>query len=203
MDAYYNDYRNFQVTIGYPAFPTFGIELNNPNPTKIYGVELQVEAVFGNLSFDAGLGVMHSSIGRFSAVDPRGITTVACDPATGPVGASCINLGGRAQTYAPNFTFNIGGQYVFDLASGDTLTPIFNYGYVSSQWATLFENVALGDRVGDRDVFSVQLAWTHRDFVWTLYSTNLTNQHYVGAVNSGLRFAGPPRQFGVRVLKLF
>ena len=39
--------------------------------------------------------------------------------------------------------------------------------------------------------------------VTTLYSTNLTDQHYVGALNSGLRFAGPPRQFGIRVMKVF
>jgi len=39
--------------------------------------------------------------------------------------------------------------------------------------------------------------------VTTLYSTNLTDQQYVGAVNSGLRFAGPPRQFGIRVMKVF
>ncbi len=25
----------------------------------------------------------------------------------------------------------------------------------------------------------------------------------VGAINSGLRFAGPPRQFGIRLMKVF
>ncbi|MEO8115112.1 MAG: TonB-dependent receptor, partial [Phenylobacterium sp.] len=47
LNAYYNHYENFQVTIGYPAFPTFGFEVNVPNPTKIYGMEAQAEAVFG------------------------------------------------------------------------------------------------------------------------------------------------------------
>lgn len=37
----------------------------------------------------------------------------------------------------------------------------------------------------------------------TLYGTNLADQHYVAAVNSGLRFVGPPRQFGVRLMKVF
>jgi iron complex outermembrane recepter protein len=31
----------------------------------------------------------------------------------------------------------------------------------------------------------------------------VTDQHYVGAINSGLRFAGPPAQYGIRVLKIF
>jgi iron complex outermembrane receptor protein len=203
VDAYYNHYENFQVTIGYPLFPTFGFEVNNPNPTKIYGLEAQAEAVFGALSFDAGLGLMHSEIGTFFAVDPRIPSTGACAPATGPATVSCINLGGRRQTYAPNFTFNVGAQYVFDLASGDTVTPRINYGHVSSQWASLFENAARGDMVGARDVVNGQVAWKHGGLVATVYGTNLTDQHYVGAVNSGLRFVGPPRQYGVRLAKIF
>jgi iron complex outermembrane receptor protein len=202
-DVFYNDYRHFQVIIGYPAFPTFGFELNNPNPTKIYGAEFQAEAVFGDLSIDAGTALMHSELGTFYAVDPRAGSFVACNPATGPVSASCINLGGRQQTYAPNFTFNIGAQYAFHLAGGDTITPRLNYGHVSAQWATLFENTARGDRVGARDIFNAQLAWTHGDLVATLYSTNLSDQQYVGAVNSGLRFEGPPRQYGIRLMKAF
>ncbi len=203
LDAYYNDYRNFQVIIGYPTFPTFGFELNNPNPTKIYGVEAQAEAVFGAFSLDAGLGLLHSELGAFYAVDPRAATVSACNPKTGPTSATCVNLNGRRQTYAPNFTFNVGAQYAFALQGGDTITPRLNYGHVSSQWATLFENRARGDLVEARDVFSGQLAWAHGDLVASVYSTNLSDQHYVAAVNSGLRFMGAPRQYGVRVLKVF
>lgn len=203
MDVYYNDFEDFQVIIGYPAFPTFGFELNNPNTTKIYGFEAEAEAVFGPLSLDAGIGWMRSELGTFYAHDPRSPGFGACDPATGPVTATCIDLGGRDQTYAPELTFNIGAQYRFTLANGDTLTPRLNYGHVSPQWATLFENVARGDRVEDRNIFNGQLAWTRGDVITTLYATNLTDQHYVAAINSGLRFAGPPRQFGIRVMKVF
>jgi iron complex outermembrane receptor protein len=203
LDGYYNDYRDFQVTIGYPAFPTFGFELNTPNPAKIYGLEAQAEAVFGDFSFDAGLGLMNSQIGTFFATDPRIGAFSACNPATGPASASCIALGGKSQTYAPNFTFNIGAQYIIKLDGGDTITPRLNYGHISSQWATLFENPALGDHLSQRDIFNGQVAWAHGDIVVTLYGTNLTNQHYVGALNSGLRFEGPPLQFGARVMKLF
>jgi iron complex outermembrane receptor protein len=67
----------------------------------------------------------------------------------------------------------------------------------------LFENPALGDRLEDRNVLNAQLAWTHGSLSITGYATNLTNQHYAGALNSGLYFAGPPRQYGVRLLKIF
>jgi iron complex outermembrane recepter protein len=203
LDAYYNDYRNFQVAIGYPAFPIFSIELNTPNPTRIYGMEAQMEAVFGDLSIDAGVGLQSSRLGTFFATDPRVASGLTCDPATGPASVSCINLDGKRQTYAPNFTFNIGVQYTFRLDDGDTLTPRLNFGHISDQWATLFENAARGDLVEARDILGGQVAWRHGSLITTLYGANLTDQHYVAAVNSGLRFVGPPRQFGVRLTKVF
>jgi iron complex outermembrane receptor protein len=203
IDGFYDSYDNFQVTIGYPAFPTFGFELNNPNTTKIYGFEAETQAVFGDLSLSAGVAVMHSSLGTFFATDPRIASFTACNPATGPASASCINLSGHPQTYAPNFTFNVSGQYIFHLNDGTTLTPRANFGHVSPQWATLFDNPALGDRLVARDILGAELALSHGGWTGTLYGTNLTDQHYVAALNSGLRFAGFPRQFGFRLMKLF
>ena len=193
IDGFYNDYKNFQVIIGYPTYPTFGIELNVPNATKVYGFEAEVEFRFGGFSLDAGMNVLHSELGEFYANDPRVASTVACDPHTGPKSTSCIALAGREQTYAPNFTFNIGAQYDIRLGEKDTLTPRVNFGHVAAQWATLFENPALGDRLGDRNVLNAQLGWQHETWTVTAYATNLTDQHYAGALNSGLYFAGPPR----------
>ena len=206
LDGYYNDYNNFMVIIGYPNLPIpgFSTELNDPNTTTTYGFEAETEAAFGPLSFSAGLGLMHSSLGTFYATDsrvPAGAT--ACDPTSGPASASCVNLKGHPMTYAPNFTFNFGVQYRFDLANGDRLTPRLNYGHVSSQWATLFDNPALGDRITDRDLLGAQIAWTHHDWVVTLYGTNLTDQHYETALISNLRMAGAPRQVGIRLMKAF
>jgi iron complex outermembrane receptor protein len=197
LTAFYNDYKNFQVIVGYPQFPTFGFELNVPNKTKISGFEAQVQGNFGDWKFDSGLGLMHSSLGRFYAVDPRIATVVPCDPATGPASASCMALEGKDQTYAPDLTFNIGVEREFQFG-GDTITPRFNYAHVSEQWATLFQNEALGDRIGARNIVNAQVAWLHKSYLWTLYGTNLTNDHYVAAINSGLRFAGAPRQYGLR-----
>ncbi|HEY0745284.1 MAG TPA: TonB-dependent receptor [Steroidobacteraceae bacterium] len=203
VDGFYDVYKNFQVTVGYPQFPTFGFELNNPNPSHLYGFEAQTQAVFGQFGADAGMTIMHSSLGRFFATDPRIASFTACDPASGPSSASCVDLTGHSQTYAPNFTFNIGAQYKFALGAQDTVTPRANFGYVAPQWATLFENRALGDHLSGRDILGAQVAWAHAKYVTTLYGTNVTDQHYVGALNSGLRFAGAPRQFGVRFLTSF
>jgi iron complex outermembrane receptor protein len=136
-------------------------------------------------------------------VDSRIPSFGACDPQTGPASPACINLEGNEQTYAPEFTFNIGVQYQFGFGGSSTLTPRINYGHISEQWATLFQNRARGDRVEQRNIVNAQIAWKHGDFVTTLYGSNLTDQHYVGAINSGLRFSGAPRQVGVRVSKAF
>jgi iron complex outermembrane receptor protein len=203
FDVFYNDYENFQVTVGYPDLPVFGFELNNPSSTTIYGFEGQLEAIFGAFSMDAGFGWLKSDLGRFFAVDPRAVSLGACDPQTGPASASCINLEGHEQTYAPELTFNIGLQYVFGQGSANEFTPRINYGHVSEQWATLFANEARGDRVEARDILNAQLAWKHGKVLTTLWGSNLTDQHYMAALNSGLRFAGPPRQFGIRVATFF
>ena len=203
LDAFYDVYHNFQVTVGYPQIPTFGFELNNPNPTHLYGFEAQAQAAFGALSFDLGTTLMHSSLGQFFATDPRVAAFAPCNPSAGPESASCIDLSGHPQTYAPNFTFNVGAEYKVALSAQDTLTPRVNFGYVAPQWATLFDNPALGDHLSGRDILGAQIAWAHQRIVTTLYGTNITDQHYVAALNSGLRFAGPPRQFGVRVMTLF
>jgi iron complex outermembrane receptor protein len=94
-------------------------------------------------------------------------------------------------------------QYVFGQGSDNEFTPRINYGHVSDQWATLFQNEARGDKVESRNILNAQLAWRHDKIVTTLWGSNLTDQHYMAALNSGLRFAGPPRQFGVRVAAFF
>ncbi|THD34611.1 MAG: TonB-dependent receptor [Sphingomonas sp.] len=205
VTGFYNDYRDFQVIIGYPTFPTFGIELNVPHSTKIYGFEAEMDVSLGGFKFGTGLNVLHSELGQFYASDPRIAATGACDPLTGGNAAAtnCINLLGRRQTYAPNVTFNVSAEYDFKMGNGDTITPRANFGYVGSQWATLFQNVSRGDLLDARKILNAQLAWTHKTLTITAYGTNLTDQHYVAALNSGLYFAGAPRQYGIKVLKVF
>ena len=202
VTAFYNDYENFQVIIGNPTIPVFGLEVNVPDTTKIYGAEAEIQAFLGDFRFDAGVGWMRSELGAFFATDPRIPAFAACDPETGPQSASCIDLEGRDQTYAPDFTFNAGLQYDFHVGSG-VITPRISYAHVGEQWATLFQNEARGDRIESRNITNAQIAWQHDDWVVTLYGTNLSDEHYVAAINSGLRFAGYPRTYGLRVLWTF
>jgi iron complex outermembrane receptor protein len=203
LDGYYDKYHNFQVTIGAPLVPTQQLEVNSPSPTTLYGVEFSAQAVLGSFSFDANVGWEHSSLGTFYATDYRIPALQPCSPTTGPASASCIDLAGHPQTYAPALTYNFGPQYVFYLGGESTLTLRANYSHVGSQWATLFENAALGDFLGARNQLSAQAAYARGDWTFTAYGTNLTNEAYVAAADAGLRWAGPPRQYGIRVMKTF
>lgn len=205
IDAFHNHYENFQVTVGYPALPTFGFELNVPHPTQMHGLEIQLQALFGDWSLFANAGWLHSSLGQLFATDPRLPSVLPCDPLTGPASITCIDLEGREQTYGPDFTYNFGLQRTFHVG-GDTIVPRVNFAHISSQWATLFENIPLGDRLGSRNVLGASIDWTHGSWVMTLYGTNLTDEHYVSANligAPGFLYYGPPRQYGIRVTKYF
>ena len=201
--VFFNKYDNFQVSIGYPLYPTFSTELNTANPTHIYGFEEQLQARLGDgWTAKANVGWLHSSLGTFYANDPRVASTTPCDPASGPASASCVNLAGHEQTYAPNLTLS--GSLERSFAFGaNIITPRVNYAYISSQWGTLFENRALGDRLASRHLVGAQVDWANGDFLATLYSTNLNDDHYIAAVGSGLRYAGAPRQYGLRITEFF
>jgi iron complex outermembrane receptor protein len=74
---------------------------------------------------------------------------------------------------------------------------------VSTQWATLFENRARGDLLASRNLTGAQIDLERGDITASLYATNLTNKHYISAITAGLRYAGAPRQFGLRITKFF
>ncbi|MDR3511217.1 MAG: TonB-dependent receptor [Caulobacteraceae bacterium] len=204
LGAYYNDFQHFQVIIPIPNNPTQTTEQNNPNATKLYGLEASAQAAFGGFSLNAGVGLEHSELGKYYAQDPR-LTPVSsvCDPQTGPATATCINLSGHPQTYAPDLTFNFGGQYTHKIAGGDLLTTSVNFSHISDQWGTLFDNRAAGDHLDARNILGASVAWTHGDITATLYGYNLLDDHYVAALLSPIRMAGAPRQYGISVLKTF
>ncbi len=203
LDGYYDKYHDFQVSIADPTILTQTLEVNDPSPSTLYGVEASVQAVMGHFSLDANVGWEHTSIGSFFANDPRIPGLTVCDPLTGPETPSCVDLSGRQQSYAPQLTYNIGPQYVFYLPRGSQLTISGNYSHVGSQWATLFENAALGDYLGARNLTSAQIAYAINDWTVTAYGTNLTNEQYVAAMISQARYAGYPRQYGLRVMRTF
>ena len=208
LGAYYDQYKDFQVSIDSPTVSNTSLILNVPTTTVNYGFEASGDAVFGALKLNFSGSYLHTSLGKFFAIDPRLAALIPgsfCDTATGPASpfTACTNLTGRPLSDAPNWTFNIGAQYDFALPGDATLTPRVDYGYVGSEWATLFENASQDDLLRARSILNVNLTYAKGSWRLTGYSTNLTDQHYVSQTNSGLRFPGAPRQYGIRLEKSF
>ncbi|KQS03826.1 hypothetical protein ASG11_05855 [Sphingomonas sp. Leaf357] len=205
IGGYYNHYKNFQVTIVDPATPNYTSIFNVPNATKLYGLEASAQGSFDRFQFDFSTSISHSEVGQFFARDPRLGTTGTCDPVTGPASASgCIDLGGRRQSYSPQFTLSAGAQYAIPVRDGVTLTPRVDFAHISAVWGTLFQKPQLGDYLGERNILNAQLTLAMRgDWSIAGYGTNLTDQHYIGSLNGIRRLAAAPRQYGIRVTKTF
>jgi len=202
LGAYYNIYQNFQINIGDPTTPAITSILNITDDTIIYGLEASAQGRFGALAFDGGLSVSHSELGRFFAADPRRARTGVCDQNSGPASGNCVNVEGNAQTFAPELTISAGVQYDFAVGAG-TLTPRIDYSHISETFVSIFANVALGDRLEERDIVNAQLTYEQGDWQLQAYSTNLNDLEYVASVKTGQRYAGPPRQYGIRLTRNF
>lgn len=204
LGGYYNIYENFQVIIGDPVTPTITTIANVRGETKIYGLEASAQGRFGALGFDVGMSLAQSELGDFFAIDQRGTLAGGCNPATGPATANCVNVGGNDQTYAPELTFNAGVEYDFAVGGG-RLTPRVDFSHISETWTTIFANEARGDRLEARNLVNAQLTYEPGDGDWRFqaYATNLTDEEYVASVKSAQRYAGAPRQYGVRITRSF
>jgi len=204
IGGYYNIYKDFQVSIVDPRTTNISAVYNVQGKTKLYGVEASMQGNFDALAFDFALALSHSKIGTFYAADARlGAAPLGCDVASGPATARCLAIGGNEQPYAPKFTLSAGAQYAIALGDDMTLTPRVDFAHTAAAWATLFQNAALGDRLPARNILNAQLTLATGPWSIGAYSTNLTNQHYVAAINGIRRLAGAPRQFGVRATRTF
>ena len=206
LDAFYTQYYNFQVILSNPQLPDPSTtdEYNLPGTTVEEGLEGEAQATFGQFSGTASLGLLKSNIGNIYERDGRQPGAFGtCNLSTGGADPLCVNLKGHPITYAPSATYNIALQYIFNLDNGDTLTPRVSFAHTSGQWASLFDNVSLGDRLNARNPLGGQLAYQTGDWIVSLYGDNLTDEQYITANDSGGLYAGAPRTFGIRAFKTF
>jgi iron complex outermembrane receptor protein len=189
--GFYENYKDFQLAI-YDPILGLGRDANATGTTVVKGIEAQMQAVFGGLSFELGTSYVSTTLGRFSAIDSRDIAL------------GLQTLTGRPLPNAPLWTAQAGIQYAFDLGAGQKLTPRVDYGLVGSRWATVFQ-VPPGDFLAEQNIFNAQVKYdASESLAFTAYATNVTNDHYVSLQLLGnLGMPGPPRQFGIRVSKSF
>ena len=200
---YHYDYKDYQFN-QYDVTTRAAVILNVPGTSRSQGVEMQLDGYFGATAFNLAASYGSSRLATYFAVDPRNPPPVgepAC-LASGPSSSTqCLDLSGRRLPFQPRLTFSAGLHHDFTVGAG-RLTPRVDIAYTDRQHTTVYQ-VPVLDTLDDRTLVNVNL--TYRNDLWsaTLYSTNLSDEHYVAAKLSGLRVAGPPRQFGLRVTRSF
>lgn len=203
LGAYYMVYEGFQVIIGDPEYPLFNSIMNVEDETVLMGLEASAQIRLDAWTIDVGGSLSNSELGEFYAADPRVARSGLCDASTGPASANCLDLGGNSQSYAPELTFNLGVAYEFSMPGGATLTPRVDYAHIGESWTSIFNNPALGDQLEARNLVNLLLTYQRDDWTVAAYALNATDQTYIAAVNAGLRYAGPPRQFGINLTRSF
>lgn len=200
---YHYNYKNYQFN-QYDVDTRSAVILNVPGKSKSQGVEMQLDGYLGATMFNLAASYSSSKLPTYFAVDPRNPPAVGAPACTagGPASSpQCLDLSGRRLPFQPKTTFSAGVQHRFDFGDA-SLTPRLDIAYTGSQYTTVYQVPGL-DTLESRTLLNGNLTWASGPWTATLYSTNLSNEQYVVAKLSGLRVAGAPRQYGIRVMRTF
>lgn len=193
LALYYENVEGYQAAFTDLDIPNSAGQVQNAeSDSTIYGVEFTLQANFGDTRVDFGGSFNESELGDFNNV-------------VHPLTLLTVDLTGAPFPYAPDFTFNIGVERQFQISSESTITPRVDYGYVSDSKAELFDEPVFD--LEARGLINLNLRWEQVSGHWyaVAWVTNALDKEYVSAIqNSGsLYYAGPPRQWGVRLGRNF
>jgi iron complex outermembrane recepter protein len=190
--GFYYDYSDLQVFTLRQAGGIPAQILENAANAEVYGLEAELTIVpTAGLQFDAGLGLLHTSLKDFVTLDPA--TLLPRD------------LSGNRSRNAPELTFNAGVTY--DTALSDTLALGFNLNarYQSSVFFDVDNNPRLTQ--GGYWLANGRVSLGHPEDNWrvSLFAENLFNQRYYREVANLGDFGldeiavGDPRTYGVEL----
>jgi len=208
VGGYYMEYKGMQQQVLNPY--TTAPQVTNIGDSTIYGAEVSAQGHFGPLSLDLGFAYNHSKLGAVSAVAayqlPAGQLPPQCAPGQ-TIGCFdytpyIVNLAGQKNPYSPKYTVNASIGYELELGEDLTLTPRVSVSYISSQYASIFQNTDYF-LIPDRTQVDAFLKLHAGDWDVEGFVRNLTDKHYVTGLNNASAFYAAPRTFGVRVARQF
>jgi len=206
IDAFYNDYSDFQFAIVEPSTGFTGVQ--NIAKATIKGIEAQAQARFGGFSFDAGVSYVDSHLAGLTFVNtrliPQGTLGPQCPdgtPSSPPVcfdyNPAIITTTGGRNLYSPKWTYNLSAAYELELGDDMTLTPRVNYSHQSSRFTYLAYSPE-SDVIGAYGLLSAKLTLRKGDWFIEAYGTNLDSKRYIAGQTDYTEFYGAPREYGVR-----
>jgi iron complex outermembrane receptor protein len=212
MAAFYNDFRNQQIQIGYNAPPLSGFgpfaAPANVGKSRIWGVELDSSLkLFPRFRLDVGYTYLDTRIEQVTipTLAPGSPYTISGTFQVGdPILLSPKNKVSTTGTYTLPFpdtigTVNFGATFTY------TSSQLVNY---SDRYNPPFAQYSY---IGATGLLNLNLGWDdimHAPVDVSMFATNITNKQYYTFVaglggNGGPGFetaaVGPPMMFGVRV----
>lgn len=184
--VFYSDYQDIQLSSLFNGLPL----TQNAASGESIGGELELTALVGGWSFNAGLGYLDAQFAEDASI----VNTITNQQQTVPKGATL--------PFSPDWTINAGLEYAWNFTSG-SLTPRLQYSYIGEQLATPFPSVA--SRVPSRSLVDARLSWSsHSGWQVEAFATNLLDKTYIASqiqnstsATGGIVY-GAPRQYGVR-----
>ncbi len=212
LGGFWNNYKNLQF--GVVDTRNGANAVTNVGKSTIKGVEAQAEATFGNLRLDGSVGYVNSRLGAITLVNSRllpggGAFNVGPQCATGQTtncfdyGPAIVSVSGKPNPYSPEWTFNAGIEYGFDLGHGATLTPRVNVAYLGTQWTNLIQSSTATDLLPAFTLWNASLTLVAGDWTVQAFGRNITDKLYVTGQGGNSQYYGNPRQYGMTVARRF
>jgi iron complex outermembrane receptor protein len=108
--------------------------------------------------------------------------------------------------WAPEYTFNIGAQYEFNLGNNMVLTLRVTYAWMDEVTVAATDRVVAGvpiDRIFDHEMVNTTLTLVAGAWNAQLYVTNLNEEEYIRAMSGAPghpdAYANDPRLYGIRL----
>jgi iron complex outermembrane recepter protein len=192
-DVFHSKYKNIQLAslAGVPPAPV----TQNAAAGKSDGAELELQAVYGGLSVNAGIAYLDATFD-----EPATLQNAVTN-------ANQLVPKGADLPFSPKTTANAGIQYRVPAGQG-SITPRVQYAYTASQYATPFpSSVTL---VPSHGIFDARVIYEN-DQGWRVEAavTNLSDKVYIASqiqnsstADGGILY-GAPRQVSLRVSKQF
>jgi iron complex outermembrane receptor protein len=208
LSAFYNDYEDILANTFVQVGPTNVVARSNAGSSRAYGAEAELAwRPVGGLSIDANVAWLNARFKKFSATRPLALATgYTLIPGT----TNQLDLSGNRVPLSPEFTFNIGARYDFEIGSAGKITPEARFFWSDDYFVNEFNYDAgiKGRPVGRMPSYTrtdLSLTWSAADdsyslqaFVQNLENEAVLNRSVIGGQGAIFQNFAPPRIYGVR-----
>jgi iron complex outermembrane receptor protein len=186
--GFYYDYSDIQVR----KFVANTALILNAAEAEVYGLEVEMRALFGGFEFDGGILVQHSEYKNFETINATRGNTLQ-------------DVSGTQLQRAPDHKLALGMQYLFEIGRWGSVTPRYEWSYTDRQHHDVFDDP--WGRVDSYSLHNVRVDWLGADGRLRIsgFVDNLTNEDYLEYLNPVISIGGsvalwaPPSTWGIRL----